>query len=52
MKNAINQGIKKIVLWMGMAVIGIIAVPIVILIGAINMVWSAVDFIIDKFFSR
>ena len=52
MKNALGLALKRAIVWLGLAVIGVIAVPIVVLLGVIHLVWSTVDVVIRKLFGN
>ena len=47
MKSVMIKGIGKIVLWSGIAVIGVLAIPTGILIGLIAAVWTLTDKILS-----
>ncbi len=52
MKNAIGSALKKAIIWLGLAAIGIIAIPIVMLLGLIHLIWSSVDVVIGLLFNK
>lgn len=43
MKNRAGKALANAVLWMGLALIVVLAVPTVLLIGAISAIWSGAD---------
>ena len=47
-KPRLRKIASGLVLWTGLAVIGVIAVPAGILLGAIILIWEALSFLLKK----